>query len=212
MLRRITFDRYEADLGDQIQIVAKARNNNGVNDARFEYASSVLPREVIQGLPGATFTVLAGRNRVQAVVAFDPGAGGTARYDLFEVDASGGLSDLRQHVSQIDSAPLVGFAVEGVPVGAAVTRGMPIARRSVPARAGRKTAARKKTTGRTATAKKSAGKRATPKSPTKKQTSGKKTTRSRSSSKQRAAGPSSRKRASSTPTQTRRGTTSRKSR
>src|SRR4051812_13437260 len=169
MLRRITFDRYEADLGDQIEIVAQSRSNNGVNDARFEYASKVLPRLAIQGLPGATFTVLPGRNRVQAVVAFDPGASVAARYDLFELDSAGGLTDLRQHVSKIDSAPLVGFAVEGVPVAAAVTRGMPTARRNVPPPPApppqKKAVARKKTKHRAPAAKKKATrKRAAPKS------------------------------------------------
>jgi hypothetical protein len=132
MLRRITFDRYEADLGEHVEIVAQSQSNNGVNDARFEYANNALPRLAIQGLPGASFTVLPGRNRVQAVVAFDPAAGAAARYDLFELNRAGGLTDLRQHVSKIDSAPLVGFAVEGVPAGAAVTRGMATARRTVP--------------------------------------------------------------------------------
>jgi hypothetical protein len=164
MLRRITFDRYEADLGDQIELVAQSQSNNGVNDARFEYANKVLPRLAIQGLPGATFTVQPGRNRVQAVVAFAPGAGAAARYDLFELDSVGGLTDLRQHVSKMDSAPLVGFAVEGVPVAAAVTRGMPAAGRTVsPPPQGKKAAARKKTKRRVPAAKKkTTRKRATP--------------------------------------------------
>lgn len=150
MLRRITFDRYEADLGDQIDIVAQSQGNNGVNDARFEYANAILPRQVIQGRPGATFVVLPGRNRVQAVVAFDPGASAAARYDLFEVDNVGGLSDLRQHVTKIDSSPLIGFAVEGVAAAAAaaagVTRGMPRAEAAVPLppQPKKKAAARKK--------------------------------------------------------------------
>ena len=131
MLREITFDRYGGIEGDRIQVVTQSQNNNGVNDARFEYAGNVLPREVIQGLPGASFTVEAGRKRFQAVVAFDPAAGNGARYDVFEVDAAGGLTDLRQHVSKADSSPLVGFAVEGVPVAvAAAPKSMPRAVRA----------------------------------------------------------------------------------
>jgi hypothetical protein len=153
MLRRITFDRYEADLGDQIEIVAQSQSNNGVNDARFEYANNALPRLAIQGLPGASFIVLPGRNRVQAVVAFDPAAGAAARYDLFELDSAGGLTDLRQHVSKIDSAPLVGFAVEGVQAAAAATRGIPTAPRRVP-RPPKKAVSRKKTKHRASPARK----------------------------------------------------------
>jgi hypothetical protein len=157
MLRRITFDRYEGDLGDQIALVAQSQGNNGVNDARFEYANAVLPRQVIQGRPGATFVVLPGRNRVQAVVAFDPAASAAARYDLFEVDSVGGLTDLRQHVAKIDAAPLVGFAVEGVPVAATaaagVTRGRLRAEATVPLppQPKKKAATRKKTKAAAAT-------------------------------------------------------------
>jgi len=115
MLKQISGDRFQADAGEQIQIVARSRNNDGVNDARFEYASSVLPRSVIQGLPGASFTVRNGRQQFQAVVMFADNAAATARYDLFEVDEVGGLSDLGQFVTADDSSPLAGFAVEGVP-------------------------------------------------------------------------------------------------
>src|SRR4051812_49658480 len=109
MLRRITFDRYEADLGDQIEIVAQSQSNNGVNDARFEYANNALPRLAIQGLPGASFTVLPGRNRVQAVVAFDPAAGAAAPHDPFELGSAGGGTALRPHGSKNDPAPPFGF-------------------------------------------------------------------------------------------------------
>ena len=153
MLRRVTSDRYEADEGDRIQIVTKAQNNNGVNDARFEYDSNVLPRETIQGLPGASFTVAKGRKRFQAVVAFDAGAKAGARYDVFEVDEVGGLTDLRQHVSKIDSSPLVGFAVEGVsvavpvgagPIGMAAAR-PPVKAKKAAAKKASRTTARKRT-------------------------------------------------------------------
>src|SRR5438034_4095370 len=137
MLRRIAGDRYEADAGDQIHIVTQSRSNNGVNDARFEYADDVLPRETIQGLPGCTFIVDEGRKQFQAVVTFATGVGAAARYDLFEVDEVGGLSDLDQHVTKIDSAPLVGLAIEGVAVAAAIAGRRGAARATAPPRARR---------------------------------------------------------------------------
>src|SRR5262245_30086509 len=120
MLRHVSGNRFEADVDVDIQIVARAQNNDGVNDARFEYNNSNLTPKVIQGLPGGSFTVKNGRKQFQAVVMFAANASPSARYDLFEVDEVGGLSDLQQSVSKNDGAPLVGFAVEGVVVEAAV--------------------------------------------------------------------------------------------
>ena len=52
MLRRVNAALFEAPAGARIEVVAQSQNNNGVNDARFEYAGRILPRETIQGLPG----------------------------------------------------------------------------------------------------------------------------------------------------------------
>ena len=122
MLRRITSALFEAPAGQQIQVVAQSQRNNGVNDARFEYAGNVLDREQIQGLPGCTFIVAATRERLQAVVAFDEDAPGDARYDLFEVE-SGSLSNLRKNVSKADGSPLIDFAIDAIAVAVAAGAG-----------------------------------------------------------------------------------------
>jgi hypothetical protein len=114
MLKRVSGAVFEAPAGAEVRIVARARANNGVQDARFEYGSAVLDRETIAGLPGARFTVEAARRRFQALVIFDPAAASGARYDLFEVDDDGVLAELEESVSKSDSAPLVGFVVKGV--------------------------------------------------------------------------------------------------
>ena len=122
MLRRITSALFEAPAGQQIQVVTQSQRNNGVNDARFEYAGNVLDREQIQGLPGCTFIVAATRERLQAVVAFDEDAPGDARYDLFEVE-SGSLSNLRKNVSKADGSPLIDFAIDAIAVAVAAGAG-----------------------------------------------------------------------------------------
>ena len=119
MLTRVGADRFSAPSGQQIQIVSRSRNNNGTNDARFEYNGVLLPRETIQGLPGCTFSVVPSTQTFEAIVAFDPGAPPTARYDLFEVDLGGGLIDLQEDAFPID--PLINFGItgEGAAAGAA---------------------------------------------------------------------------------------------
>lgn len=146
MLTRIGADRFAAPTGQQIQVVSRSRNNNGTNDARFEYNGAVLPRQTIQGLPGCTFTVVTATQTFEAVVAFDPAAPATARYDLFEVDPGGGLLDLQEDAFAGD--PLINFGITGEAAAAAATR----ARRSAaPAPA---TTAKRKARAKRATAKK----------------------------------------------------------
>ena len=125
MLRRVNAALFEAPDGARIELVAESRNNNGVIDARFEYAGTVLPRETISGLPGCSFIVNGTSGRLQAVVAFDPGAPGNARYDLSEVE-NGVLSNLGKFTLKSDSSPLIDFVIDPIaaPVGMApVTRG-----------------------------------------------------------------------------------------
>jgi hypothetical protein len=157
MLRHIVGDRFEADNGDQIQIVTRSQNNNGINDARFEYAGATLPRQTIQGQPGCTFTVRDGRKQFQAVVMFDGAATTSARYDLFEVDEVGGFVDLDRHVTKANSSPLVGLAVEGVAAEAAAA----VRRAAPPPAAARKHAAKKAARKRRTSGKKTARKAAT---------------------------------------------------
>jgi hypothetical protein len=120
MLRRVNAALFEAPAGARIELVAESRNNNGVLDARFEYAGAVLPRETISGLPGCSFTVNRTSGRLQAVVAFDPGAPGNARYDLSEVE-NGVLSNLGKFTLKSDSSPLLDFVIDPVaaPLGMA---------------------------------------------------------------------------------------------
>ena len=132
MLRRVNSALYEAPSGAQIQIVVESQDNNGVEDARFQYGSDVLPREIILGLPGCSFTVDSSRKRFEAMVVFDPGAAGSARYDMFEVE-NGVKSALGKSVTNSSSAPLMAFAIDPVAVRAAVAPiGMAAARSASP--------------------------------------------------------------------------------
>jgi len=118
MLRKVSGEVYEAPPGVRIQIVVESQNNDGVNDARFEYATRTLDRETILGLPGCSFTVADGREGFQVGVVFDPAAPTSAVYNLFEVE-NGGKSDLRK-AAKNNGDPLVGFTIAPVlvPVGA----------------------------------------------------------------------------------------------
>jgi hypothetical protein len=165
MLRRFNSALYEAPPGAQIQIVVEGQDNNGVEDARFQYGSDVLPREIILGLPGCSFTVDSSRKRLEAVVVFDPGAAGSARYDMFEVE-SGVKSALGKSVTNSSSAPLMAFAVDPVaalaaaaPIGmAAAGFARPIAGKAPKQRTAKK---KKKTVAKKA-AKPKAGKKTAP--------------------------------------------------
>jgi hypothetical protein len=113
MLKRVNADKFEAQTGTTIRLVFRSRNNNGVNQAKFEYDHTILSNEVISGMPGCSFKVRAGTVRFEAVVAFDPGSP-TARYDVFEVDGVGGLTNLNEEVLASDPLPRITFKVEGV--------------------------------------------------------------------------------------------------
>jgi hypothetical protein len=173
MLRRVNAALFEAPAGAPIQVVAEAQGNNGVSDARFEYAGQILPRETILGLPGCSFTVTDFSEGLQAVVVFDPAAPGSARYDLFEIE-NGVKSALHKSVKHSESSPLISFTIDPVPLAAAEP-----ARAAAPRlpRAGKKAAKRKAT-------RKKAAKKATQKAPARKRSS--RTSRKRRTSRQRA--------------------------
>ena len=163
MLRRVNAALFEAPAGARIEVVAESRNTTGVTDARFEYAGTVLPRETISGLPGCSLTVNGTPGRLQAVVAFDPGAPGNARYDLSEVE-NGVLSTLGVFTLKSDGSPLIDFTID--PVAAAL--GMAPAPRGArafaapaavaPAPAGTRAAAKKRAPPRKTRSVKPAGK------------------------------------------------------
>jgi hypothetical protein len=144
MLRRVHTALFEAPAGARIEIVVESQGNNGVNDARFEYAGRVLPRETILGLPGCSFTVENTSRILEAVVVFDTAAPGTARYDMFEVE-NGVKSDLQKSTRHSQSVPQIGFAIDPLPV-AAVAVGMAsgVRRAAPPARATAATAGKAK--------------------------------------------------------------------
>ena len=154
MLRRINAALFEAPVGARIQLVVQSQNNDGVNDARFEYASAILPRDVIMGRPGCTFDVELSTEQLESVVAFSNTAPASARYDLFEVE-NGVLLNLGKSVRNSGGAPLIAFAISptafAVPAGPIITAqppatAGPTARRMAPKRkTARKKAARKKT-------------------------------------------------------------------
>ena len=138
MLRRVNAALFEAPPGAVIQVVADAQGNNGVNDARFEYAGQILPRVTILGLPGCSFTVADFSERLEAVVVFDPAAPASARYDLFEVE-NGVKSDLQKSTKHSDSSPLISFTID--PIFVAVrSRSRAAAPRSAARRASRRKA------------------------------------------------------------------------
>ena len=154
MLRRVNAALFEAPAGARIEVVAESQGNGGVNDARFEYAGTILPRELIEGLPGCSFVVEEATAQLQAVVAFADAAPGTARYDLAEVE-NGVKSNLGKFTMKSDASPLISFAIEPILVAARapMKRAARKAARKKPARKkpARKKAARKKKTARKAT-------------------------------------------------------------
>ena len=143
MLRKVSGEVYEAPPGARIQIVVESQNNNGVNDARFEYANRTLDRETILGLPGCSFTVADDREGFQVGVVFDPAAPTSAVYNLFEVE-NGGKSDLRK-AAKNNGDPLVGFTIAPVPVADDASRELivPSARRAPKAAATKRPAKKK---------------------------------------------------------------------
>jgi hypothetical protein len=142
MLRRVNAALFEAPPGAVIQVVAEAQGNNGVDDARFEYAGQILPRETILGLPGCSFTVADFSERLEAVVVFDPAAPGSARYDLFEVENGVKLA-LQKSARHSDSAPLISFTIDPVLVAVRSSRSTAAAPRSRARKAAKKKARRR---------------------------------------------------------------------
>jgi hypothetical protein len=172
MLRRVNAALFEAPIGARIQVVAAAQNNSGVNDARFEYAGQILPRETIVGLPGCAFTVQGSSARLQAVVVFANDALGSARYDLAEIE-NGVQSDLGKFTLKSDASPLIDFAIDPIAVAAAAAAAPRVARtaaKKTPRKAAKKTVARKKTATKKAATKKTAKKKAATKKAARKAT------------------------------------------
>jgi hypothetical protein len=161
MLRRVNAALFEAPPGALIRVVAEAQGNNGVNDARFEYAGQILPRETILGLPGCSFTVADFSERLEAVVVFDPGAPGSARYDLFEVE-NGVKNDLQKSTRHSESTPLISFTIDPVLVAVSARSRAAALRWAV------RHAARKKARKRAAVKRKPAKKKPARKKPVKK--------------------------------------------
>jgi len=181
MLRRVNSALFRAPAGARIQVVTQAQGNNGVNDARFEYAQQILPRETILGLPGCSFTVAGTSEGLEAVVVFDPAAPGTARYDLFEVE-NGIANALQKSVTAANASPLIGFTID--PVGALVPAG-PVGFAAPRAAKGAKAKGEPATRAKKTARKKTAGKK---KAGGKKKTAGKKKRARRTSVGRKTAG------------------------
>ena len=145
MLRRVNAALFEAPAGARIEVVAESQNNNGVNDARFEYAGRILAREIIQGLPGCSFIVEEAIAQLQAVVAFADTAPDIARYDLAEVE-NGVKSNLGKFTMKSDGSPLISFAID--PIAVAARAPVRAAGKTARTKAGKKKATGKKSTPR----------------------------------------------------------------
>ena len=114
MLRRVNAGLYEEDEGADVELAVKASNNDGVEDATFDYDSTVLPAHPIGGHPGCQFTVQSGTQQFRVLVVFSPSAPATARYDLFQVNAAGTLVPIAgKSVTNNGGTPLIGFGIDG---------------------------------------------------------------------------------------------------
>jgi hypothetical protein len=188
MLRRVNAALFEAPSGARIQIVAESQGNNGVNAARFQFGTDVLPAETILGQPGCTFDFGGVRDLFEAVVVFDPTAPLSARYDLFEVE-NGVTIPLGKFTRNSDSAPLIGFTIR--PAAVAVAAGAGAASSPAPKRpragftGAKKRAAKKSPAKRKAASKKAAKKKATKKKKAVKRKSAKKRPAKRKTSRRR---------------------------
>jgi hypothetical protein len=159
MLQRISADRFETPAGQQVQLILRSSQNNGITSGAFHYAGRPLDGETIQGLPGCSFVPVAGVQQFRVHVDFDPNAQ-NARYDLFEVDPDNGAQlDLQEHRLASDFDAVIGFGIKGTAA---------LARRAAPKKAARKAA--KKRVGKKASIAKAAKK----KSPTTKKRAKKK--------------------------------------
>lgn len=120
MLRRVNAGLYEEDEGSDVELAVKATNNGGVEAAQFDYDSTVLGQDLVDGFPGCRFTVRSGTRQFRALVTFSPSAPATARYDLFQVNAAGTLTPVGKSVTNNGGTPLIGFGIAGVAVEEAV--------------------------------------------------------------------------------------------
>jgi hypothetical protein len=116
MLRRVNAGLYEEDEGSDVELAVKATGNGGMEAALFDYDSTVLDQDVVDGFPGCRFTVGGGTRQFRALVAFSPAASASARYDLFQVNAAGTLAPVGKSVTNSGGTPLIGFGIAGVPV------------------------------------------------------------------------------------------------
>jgi hypothetical protein len=162
-----------------VQLVVRQLGNNGTESAQFEYNGGSIPTQDFGGHPSGTFSLLAGNHSFQVGVVFDPSAT-AARYDLFQVDEGGGLAPLNASVRSSQSAPVIGFTINGTAAAApafaaAGTPSMsPRAEGAKPAprpaRARKKAAAKKKVAAKKGSARKAASKRRAAKKPVRRTT------------------------------------------
>jgi hypothetical protein len=95
MLTRLDVDAFGTRTGSDVRLLAKSRDNGGVETAFFTYAGDDLDPLEIDGHPACELTVLAGR-RVFRVTAVEGAAGGV--YDLFEALPDGTEVDLEEEI------------------------------------------------------------------------------------------------------------------
>ena len=158
MLQRISADRFATPAGQQVQLILRSSQNDGIASGAFHYAGQPLDGETIQGLPGCSFVPVAGVQQFRVHVDFAPNAP-NARYDLFEVDPDTGAQlDLQEHRLASDFDAVIGFGI----IGFGIKGTAAMARRAAPKKAARKAA--KKRVGKKASTAKAARK----KSPAKK--------------------------------------------
>ena len=168
MLRRQNAALYRGQAGELVQLVVRQQGNNGTESAQFEYNGNFVPTQNFGGHPSGTFSLLAGNHSFEVGVVFDPSAT-AARYDLFQVDAGGGLAPLNASVRSSQSTPVIGFTINGTaaaapafaaagtpPMSPRAERAKPAPR---PANARKKTAAKKKAAARKGTARKGGSKK-----------------------------------------------------
>jgi esterase/lipase superfamily enzyme len=115
MLRRVHDALFREDAGLSIELAVVAQNNNGVQSAHFEYDSVVLS-DVVQGHPGCRFIVQYGIRQFRALVAFDPAAPASARYDLCQVDSAGRLQRVGESVTMSEATSQIVLSIDGVAV------------------------------------------------------------------------------------------------
>jgi hypothetical protein len=123
MLRRINAGLFEEEDGADIELAVKAQNNNGTEAAQFDYDSTVLNQDTVQGLPGCRFKVKSGIRQFRVLVTFNTAAPLAARYELFQVNAAGTLMPVGKSVTNTGGTPLIGFGIDGVSVAVPVGAG-----------------------------------------------------------------------------------------